>query len=224
MRNIFGIIGKSPFGPLAEHTEKVRETLTHLRPLMESFLDREEARTVETSMTIARLEHEADEIKEDIRDHLPKSLYLPVDRGDLLAFLKQQDSIADRAEDLGELLSLRPSNAPSGLREPLLVLVDQVLEAVDAWYAVSAELRQLQEASFRGAEAEKVLRMIGAVNTAEYRADKKQRKALREVIAHEDALGALSVVLWMEAISLLDRIADHAENSADILRLMIAKA
>ena len=40
---------------------------------------------------ICRLESEADEIKNDIRGHLPKSIFMPVDRRDLLEILILQD-------------------------------------------------------------------------------------------------------------------------------------
>ena len=45
---------------------------------------------------ISKQEHEADIIKNEIRNHLPKSIFLPVSRSDTLSFLKEQDAIAFR--------------------------------------------------------------------------------------------------------------------------------
>src|SRR5690606_23053950 len=84
VRSILGLFAKSPFGPLAEHTQRVHDTVVLLRPLMEAFIEGDWARTQEIYERISRLEHDADVIKNDIRDHLPKSLFLPVDRGDVL--------------------------------------------------------------------------------------------------------------------------------------------
>ena len=57
---------------------------------------------------LSRMEHEADLTKNDIRNHFPKSLFLPIDRAHFLEILSVQDSIADKAEDIGILLTLRP--------------------------------------------------------------------------------------------------------------------
>lgn len=74
MRNILPIFGRSPFKPFQTHIEKVRETLAHVEPFFEAFLagDREAARAARKR--IMKLEHEADLLKNDIRDHLPRSL------------------------------------------------------------------------------------------------------------------------------------------------------
>lgn len=224
MRNIFSILGKSPFGPLNRHTEQVHEAVEGIRPLMEAFMAGDHARTVEMSKRISSLEHEADLTKEEIRSHLPKSLYLPVDRGDLLSFLKEQDNIADRAEDLGELVSLRETPTVPEMREPVLAFVDQVIRTSESGYDASRELTVLQEASFRGAEANKVLELVRRVGHEEWQADKLERKALKALFAHENELDPVSVTVWINILAALDRIADHAENTADILRLLMARA
>jgi predicted phosphate transport protein (TIGR00153 family) len=85
----------------------VRETVALVEPLFEAFLAGDGAATRRLYEQISKLEHRADNIKNDIREHLPKSLLMPVDRGDVLLFLKEQDRLADRAEDLGVLLTMR---------------------------------------------------------------------------------------------------------------------
>src|SRR5690606_7482771 len=107
VRSILGLFAKSPFGPLAEHAHRVHETVVLIRPLVEAFIEGDWSRTQELYERISRLEHDADVLKNDIRDHLPKSLFLPVDRGDVLLFLREQDRVADSAEDLGVLLTMR---------------------------------------------------------------------------------------------------------------------
>ena len=90
MRAIAELFGKSPFGPLVEHTNKVHQTVREVRPLVEAFLDEDYEEVELIYERISKLEHKADVIKREIRNHLPKSLFLPVDRGDMLKFLKEQ--------------------------------------------------------------------------------------------------------------------------------------
>lgn len=223
MRSIFSIIGKSPFGPLARHTEKVHETVSVVRPLMQAFIVGDWEQTEALYQRISKLEHKADILKDEIRDHLPRSLFLPVDRGDLLKFLKEQDSIADRAEDLGVILTLRRTPTPPDLHDEILEFVERVIQTSETWYSAAMELTVLQEASFSGPHADKVLRLIAQVNHDEWEADKAQASVSKALLEHEEELGAVSVYFWMKIAETLGKVADHAENTAEFLRLMMIR-
>lgn len=223
MRSIFGIIGKSPFGPIVQHTEKVHEVVQRLRPLMAAFMDGDGERVRELEREITDLEHDADRIKHEIRDHLPRSLFLPVDRGDLLRFLREQDSIADRVEATAHLVAMRPAVTPPALRERVAALVDQVIRLSEAWYAAAHELTVLQEASFGGAEAAKVMAMVNDIGRMEWEADELEAAALRTLFQVEEQVGAVSTLIWMRVVETIGRVGDHAENTADLLRLMMAR-
>lgn len=223
MRSIFGIFGKSPFGPLARHAERVRDTEAMIRPLMEAFMDGDWPRTEQIYEQISKLEHKADVVRDEIRDHLPRSLLLPVDRGDLLKFLREQDAIADRMEDLAVLVTMRRTATPSAMRESVFDLVDHVIRTTDTWYSIAAELPILQEASFSGPEADKVYRLIERVGREEWEADLVQSRVSKQLFEHEEELGAVAVVMWMRILSLIGQVANHAENTADLLRLMMTR-
>lgn len=45
-------------------------------------------------------EHEADDMKHVLRHHLPKGLFMPVDRRDLLDVLMMQDAVINQAKDI----------------------------------------------------------------------------------------------------------------------------
>lgn len=223
MRPIVALFGKSPFGSLAQHAEAVRATVELTTPLMEAFLAGEKDRTVELYQRISKLEHKADVIKNDIRDHLPKSLMMPVDRGDVLMFLREQDHIADRAEDLGVLLTMRDTGAPKGMHKPVTALLEACNAAANAWFKVAAELPTLEGASFAGTEVVRMMEQVKTISNLEWEADKRQAEAIRVMFDHEPEIGAVSVVLWMNIFRALGSVADHAENTADLLRVMLAK-
>jgi hypothetical protein len=223
MRPIVALFGKSPFGSLAQHAEAVRTALELTTPLMEAFLAGDRARTVELYERISKLEHKADVVKNDIRDHLPKSLMMPVDRGDVLMFLKEQDHIADRAEDLGVLVTMRDTGAPEAMHAPVMALVEAVNATAQAWFKVASELTTLEGASFAGPEVDRMMAQIRRISNLEWEADKRQAEATRTMFEHEPEIGAVSVVLWMNIFRALGSVADHAENTADFLRVMLAK-
>jgi len=223
VRSIFGLFGRSPFGGLVQHTERVHETVQLVRPLIEAFASGDWAQTEELYVRISKLEHKADIIKNEIRDHLPKSLFMAVDRGDVLLFLKEQDGIADAAEDVAVLLTLRQTSTPEGLKQPLFDLVDAVIAVSQAWFETAHELPTLEEASFAGPEVDRVMDRIKAISDLEWEADKRQAEASKAMLRHEEELGAVSVFIWMSLLRVLGGIANRAENTADLLRLMLAK-
>ena len=223
MRSIAALFGKSPFGQLAQHAERVRETVLLIQPLFDAFLAGQPDETRRIYEQISKLEHKADVIKNDIRDHLPKSLMMPVDRGDVLLFLKEQDKLADRAEDLGVLLTMRQTPVPPALHECERSLVAAVLEAADEWFRVAASLPQLEDGSFAAHEVASVMEQIRRISNLEWEADKRQAEAATVLFQHEREMDAVSVVLWMRIHRVLGSVADHAENTADLLRVMLAK-
>ena len=89
------MFGRSPFQPLLAHIVKAQECADQLLPFFEATLagDWEEAARVRE--TITRLEHEADELKTELRLNLPNTLFLPVSRTDLLELISVQDKMAN---------------------------------------------------------------------------------------------------------------------------------
>lgn len=223
MRTIENLFGKSPFRPLVEHTERVHATVEQIRPFLEAYLDEDWERCEELHSTVSRLEHEADKQKVEIRDHLPKSVFLPVDRGDMLAYLKEQDDIADAAEDLTVLLTLRWIETPEELGDMILEFADQVIRTSEELLEAGREIADLFEASFGGPEVERVLEIVSNVNDQEWEADKREREVTRALLAHEDGMDPISVIMWMRALDALGQVANHAENTGDQLRMMLAR-
>jgi predicted phosphate transport protein (TIGR00153 family) len=144
------LFGRSPFGPLVRHTQKVHECVREVKPLIEAFLRGDYEEVERLYDRISDLEHEADDIKREIRTHLPKSLYLPVNRADMLKYLKEQDAIADTAEDIAVLLTIRRTDIPAALHDEILLLTDKVIETSDLLVKAASELERLQESVFGG--------------------------------------------------------------------------
>ncbi len=125
---ILNLFGKSPFKPLQEHLEKVKECLEQIQPLFDSLYKQDPKEFKVISKKIMKLEHQADKIKDKIRDHLPKNLFLAVDRRDLMNLLSAQDSVCDAVEDLAVVLNLREMTVPEKLKPLLNDLVEKVVQ------------------------------------------------------------------------------------------------
>jgi predicted phosphate transport protein (TIGR00153 family) len=221
MSIISKLFGKSPFEPLYQHMMKVKECVDLVRPLMDAFLNGEEKKLKEMAAKIFKAEHDADMVKKDIRNNLPKSIFLPVARGDLLSFLKEQDSIADSAEDLAVLLTMRKTAVPEELKPELKDFVEKVLETYEVAMIVSSEIKVLAETSFGGVEAHKVMDLIEKLKLKEWEADKAQMEAAKKMFSIEKKLDPVSVMMWMHIFDELGTLANHAENAGDRMRMML---
>ena len=221
MSIISKLFGKSPFEPLYQHMLKVKECVDLVKPLIEYFIEgeAEEAKTI--AKQIFKAEHEADLVKKEIRNSLPKSMFLPVARGDILSFLKEQDNIADSAEDLAALIILRKMPIPEEMKEVLNKFVDKVIRTYEAAMNVSSEIKVLAETSFGGVEAQKVMELIEEVKLYEFEADKAQMKAAKKIFSIEDKLDPVSIMMWMHIFRELGALANHAENAVDRMRMML---
>lgn len=224
MSIISKLFGKSPFEPLYQHMLKVKECVDLVRPLIDALLTGEKDKVEKIAEKIYKAEHESDMVKKEIRNNLPKGLFLPVNRGDILNFLKEQDKMADSAEDLAVLVTLREMVVPEELKVELKELVDKVLKTCETSMLVSSEIKILAETSFGGNEAEKVMEIIEQLKLEEWEADKAQMKLARKMFSIEKNLDPISVMMWMLVFKEIGSLANHAENVGDQLRMMLHKS
>jgi predicted phosphate transport protein (TIGR00153 family) len=224
MSIISKLFGKSPFEPLYQHMLRVKECLDLVGPLIGALLDGDRKKLEETAEKIFKAEHDSDLVKKEIRNNLPKGIFLPVDRGDILSFLKEQDKIADSAEDLAVLVTLRKMKVPKELKKELKELVDKVLLTGETAMAVSSEIKILAETSFGGREAQKVMDIVEQLKIEEHEADKAQMKLAKKLFSIEKKLDPVSVMMWMKIFTELGMLANHAENVGDRLRMMLHRS
>lgn len=217
------LFGKSPFGPLVEHTKKVHECAKLVRPLMEACVKEDHDLIHKLQDQVSRLEYEADQIKHEIREHLPRRYFLPVERGDLDRFLHCQDEIADYVQDFAVVLLIRKTRLHPALVQEFSEFVDQVLQTTNMLMDAANELDNLVETSFGGAEAEVVLKRVSGLNEAEWKADRMQRKLCQHIYTLEKELDPVTILFYEKWLHALSGIANAAENTGDVLRQMIVK-
>ncbi|RLE06778.1 hypothetical protein DRZ78_04105, partial [Candidatus Aerophobetes bacterium] len=128
---------QSPFEALYKHLLKVRECSDLLKPLMEAFISGDRALIKERVKRISELEHEADVIKNEIREHLPYHIFMPIDRSDILWFLREEDAIADSIEDVAKLIEMRKTPVPLELKEELMELINKIMETLESLETVA---------------------------------------------------------------------------------------
>jgi predicted phosphate transport protein (TIGR00153 family) len=201
----------------------VLECVHQMPPLFEALAKGDHEEVVAVKDIIFEKEAAADTIKNEMRNRLPKSLFMPVDRRDLLEVLQMQDSIADTAQDIAGLLVERPMELPDFMQEPMLALTQRCVDVCEMSAKIIEELDELLAMGFRGKEATRVEEMVSALNKLEDETDELGIELSRRLFQHEDEIKPVSVMMWYQLIQWVGDLADYAEKVGDRLRLMIAR-
>lgn len=221
MLTILSLFGRSPFAPLQSHMESVGLCVHRLPALFEAVEQKDEARIEKIAAEISQLEHDADLIKNDIRNHLPKSLFLQIDRNHLLEILSIQDRIADKVEDIAVLTTLKPLELLPIFEQEFKLFLQKNIETFDEAKLIIKELHDLIESSFGGIEAEKVRAMVDEVAYREHEVDLIQRQLLKNLFKAEDQLTYVTFHQWQRLFESIASISNFSENLAYRIRMTL---
>lgn len=223
MGNYVGrIFGTSPAIPLQEHMDVCYQAAKELVTLFEHAAAGDWDRASHSRERIVALENEADELKKQIRSHLPKSLFMPVPREDLLSLLLVQDRIANRARDVSGHVMGRRMEIPDSIRKDFLAYVSRNVDAAKAARKSVRELDELFETGFRGAEAEFVVSLVDKLDQIENETDEMQAKVRDSLFSIEKDLHPVDVMFLYRVIELVGEIGDMAERLGRRLELLIS--
>lgn len=223
MVNLGSIFGKSPFAPLQAHMEKAVESVESLKAYFEA-MSKDNPETLETlKQQILDAEKAADQIKNNIRNHLPRSLFLPIDRRELLNVLEFQDSIADTSQDIVELLELRQMILPPSLYEAVLEFIGIVEKTCLLSLEISQSFANLVETGFGTHTAENLHELIQRLSDMEDDADVVESNANKLLFHLEEQMKPVDVVFWYEVFKWIGNLADYCKKIANRIRLMVAR-
>lgn len=217
------MFGNSPIKPMQEHMKVANETAAQLIPFFEATIadDWDLANTIQQKITA--LENDADELKKNLRLQLPKSLFLPVPRSDLLQLLSMQDQIPNRAKDIAGIMLGRKMSIPKTLQKPLLsFLVTAVATSGQALKAIN-ELDELLEAGFSGQEIKIVEKLIKDLNTLENKTDKQQIKIRGALFKLEADLPPVEVMFLYRIFEWVGDLADRSQAVGSRMQMLLAR-
>ena len=217
------LFGRNPFASLQQHMRLVIECADEVPKLFTALAHEDRDTIAQIKARIFELEQAADDVRYEIRRHLPRSLFLPVNRRDLLELLETQDTIANVAQDIAGLLFQRPMRIPEPMAAPLAEYVVACVNASHEAAAVIEQLDELLETGFEGREAANVEAMVSDLNISETATDEQAINLKKILFEHEDNMKPVSVMFWYQLIDWIGDLADYGEKTGNRLRLLIAK-
>ncbi len=220
---IASLFGRSPIKPIQEHMEVVCDCVALLSPFVEALVKEQWDEANDIGKQVVKLEKSADKKKMSIRKHLPKSLFLPVNRGDLLELLSAQDRLANRTRDITGLMWGRRMAVPEPLQEKMKDYIESAIESSRRALEAIAELDELLSTGFSGMELKRVADIVDLLDKAEHANDKLQIRLRGSLFKLEKDLSPIDVMFLYQIIDKIGGLADTAQQVGSRLRLLMAK-
>lgn len=203
--------------------ETVLQCVELLVPFFQAVAKEDWEKVESTYNLIADFEGKADDQKQDIRLHLPKSLFMPINRSDLIQLLSKQDKICNTAKDIAGIMLGRKQMVPKKIATDMTAYVKSAVAVAVEAKVVIDELDELIGSGFGGREIDRINRCITKLEKAEDKNDKRQislRAKLHEIEADLPPVDAMFMYKTIEAIG---NLADRAQSAGEQIQVIVAR-
>ena len=216
------IFGSSPVMPLENHVNIAYKATRKLGEFFDAAIAGDWDKAAGLREEVNALEHEADDLKKEIRQHLPKSLFMPVPREDLLELLLVQDRMANLAKDISGIVLGRKMSIPETLKAQFVDFVQRNIDAAKQARKSVRELDELFASGFRGAEAKLVESLVDELDAIETDTDDRQAELRWALYKIEKDYNPVDVMFLYQVIEMTGEIADMAERVGRRLELLLS--
>ncbi len=217
------IFSSSPFTAMQEHMNIVDQCVHQLTPFFKAVLKQDQARVKAVYKEISKLENKADALKKKLRLQMPKGLFMPVARRDLLELLLVQDKAANQAKDVSGLIAGRKMVFPAAVADLLPDYVKRCENACRQARKVINELDELVETGFAGKEVRLVASIINELDVIEKDTDHLQIKVRATLMKIEKELPPVDVMFYYKVIEGIGDVADISQRIGSRVELLLAK-
>ncbi|MEH6454334.1 MAG: TIGR00153 family protein, partial [Psychromonas sp.] len=173
---------------------------------------------------ISRLEREADELKRELRMTLPKGLFMPIARGDLIELVNRQDKLANTAKDISGRVLGRKLQLPNEIAVDFMTYLQRCLDAIQQAKKAINELDELLETGFKGREVDIVTKMIVELEKIEDDTDSLQIKLRRSLLVVEGQYNPVDIMFLYQILEWVGDLANHSEAVGTQLELILARS
>jgi len=223
MNPILDLIAESPMKPMQTHMQKVEDCVDVLPSFLDAVFSHQWDEMLRLQKKTRLLENEADELKKALRLNLPKGLFMPVSRIDLLNLLASQDKIANKAKDIAGLITGRKMQFPESVQQDLKAYLVRSIDATKQAGKAIRQLDELLESGFKGKEVTIAEEMITVLDEIENDVDVLQIKMRRKLFELEENLPAVDVIFFYKVIEWVGDLADLSQQVGSRLELLLAR-
>ncbi len=170
---------------------------------------------------IREIEAEADRMKRNIRAHLPASVLMPFEKSVFFSFLREADKVVDSIKNALYWMSYYQLQLTDDVKKDYILLAKQVGD----YLGFLPEMVQRAHSYFESRtekDRDSVKEVIREIRFREKESDDVEKTMYIRLCADE-SIPPRTFYLMIKLVETTGDIADHLENSADMMRVMISR-
>jgi hypothetical protein len=222
-RTLSELISKSPFGPIQVHMEKSKQCAEELLVYLDAAASNDWNKATTSRQKIIQLEKDADELKAETRDLLPKGLFLFVPRGDLLDLIGLADEIPNTIKDVSGLMYGRKMIIPSQISTSFKEFSTEAVSAVTTASAAIDQLTEVSRLAFGSKASNELDKIIASLDSQEREIDQLEVVVRQQLFDIEKDLPPVDVMFLYDVINKIGQLADRAEQLGHRLTLIAVR-
>ena len=187
----------------------------------EIFGDRDPERVESLAKEVGALETEADEVRNRIHEALSGKIMMSVTRSELFDIVEQQDSMADRAEEIAASLIYRQLRLPEEVSKEVFRFVGIVFQNCAITAGVVSKIDLLIESAFAQRDSLTVLKLINELRERDDTTRNAFLAALGAIYRADEVFSTAELMLWIRITESLRDLSSFADYTANGLRIVI---
>ena len=221
--SILGIFAKSPFVSLQKHMDIGKQAAIALQNFLTSAGVSDWSKAKQYRQEIIDLEHAADDIKNQIRTHLPKSLFMSVSREDLLDLVYTMDGIPNTAKDISGIMIGRQMEITNQIAEQFSAFVEAAIKAAKQASAAIEKVDEVRRGGFSSSDADLLQDLVAELELLEHENDDLEAALRNDFFEIEKDFPAVDVMFLYDIFNRIGSLADISQTAGHILIRLVSK-
>jgi hypothetical protein len=221
--SILGMFAKSPFSALQEHMDLGKQAAIALQNFLGSASVSDWGKASQYRQEIIDLEHAADDIKNQIRTHLPKSLFMSVSREDLLDLVYTMDGIPNTAKDISGIMIGRQMEIPNQIAEQFSSFTKAAIKAAKQASAAIEKVDEVRRGGFSSNDTDLLQGLVAELEQLEHENDDLEAALRNDFFEIEKDFPAVDVMFLYDIFRRIGSLADIAQTAGHILIRLVSK-
>ena len=221
--SILRIFAESPFSALQEHMDLGKQAAIALENFLTSASVSDWGKAQQYRQEIIDLEHASDDIKNQIRTHLPKSLFMSVSREDLLDLVYTMDGIPNTAKDISGIMIGRQMEIPNQIAEQFSAFVKAAIRAAKQASAAIEKVDEVRRGGFSSSDADLLQDLVAELELLEHENDDLEAALRNDFFEIEKDFPAVDVMFLYDIFNRIGSLADISQTAGHILIRLVSK-
>jgi hypothetical protein len=203
--------------------DKAKASVDELIIFLESVINMEWEKAIQSRKKIVDLEHQADALKAETRGLVPKSIFLSVPREDVLELVKRTDEIPNTVKGISGLMIGRRMEVPSQISTTFMQFASEAAEICKVASNATNHIDELFQFAFGGNAADEMQKLIRQLDTLEDHCDETEIMLRSQLFAIEKDLPPSDVMFLYSVINKIGELADIAEQVGHRISLIASR-